>query len=105
MVKISILYPNVDGGTFNLDYYCKQHIPMVAERFGKACLEVSVERGVSGSEPTSPPDFIATAHFKFDTAESFWGTIEPHLQEIMADLPNYTDIKPQFQVSSVEFTR
>jgi len=30
MIKVSVLYPNGDGKSFDMDYYCSKHVPMVA---------------------------------------------------------------------------
>ena len=53
MIKISVLYPSGDGKTFNMDYYCKSHMPMVQQKLGPACKKIAVEQGLSGGEPGS----------------------------------------------------
>ena len=35
MFKVTILYPNGEDKTFDMDYYEKKHIPMVAGFLGK----------------------------------------------------------------------
>ena len=35
MFKVEILYPNGDDKTFDMDYYEKKHMPMVAGFLGK----------------------------------------------------------------------
>ena len=34
MIKVSVLYLNNSGSKFNMDYYCKSHIPMVQQNGG-----------------------------------------------------------------------
>jgi uncharacterized protein (TIGR02118 family) len=102
MIKVSVFYPNNNGSKFNMDYYCKSHIPMVQEKLGAACKGVAVEHGLSGATPGSRPAFVAMGHLYFDTAEAFQTAFGPHAQEIMADIPNYTDIQPTIQVSEVK---
>ena len=34
MIKLSVMYPNGEGKTFDMDYYCNKHIPMVAGLLG-----------------------------------------------------------------------
>ena len=29
MIKVSVMYPNSPEGTFDIEYYCNTHIPMV----------------------------------------------------------------------------
>jgi len=102
MIKVSVLYPNNNGSKFNMDYYCKSHIPMVQQKLGAACKGVAVEHGLSGAASGSRPAFVAMGHLYFDTAEAFETAFGPHAQEIMADIPNYTDIQPTIQVSEVK---
>ena len=102
MIKVSVFYPNNNGSKFNMDYYCKSHIPMVQQKLGAVCKGVAVEHGLSGATPGSPPAFVAMGHLYFDTAEAFETAFGPHAQEIMADIPNYTDIPPTLQISDVK---
>jgi uncharacterized protein (TIGR02118 family) len=102
MIKVSVFYPNNNGSKFNMDYYCKSHIPMVQQKLGAACKGVAVEHGLSGATPGSRPAFVAMGHLYFDTAEAFETAFGPHAQEIMADIPNYTDIQPTIQVREVK---
>jgi uncharacterized protein (TIGR02118 family) len=102
VIKLSVLYPNSDGSKFDMDYYCKSHMPMVRQKLGTACKGVAVEHGISGPTPGSPPAFIAMGHLYFDSAEAFQAAFGPHAQAIMADIPNYTDIQPTIQLSEVK---
>ncbi len=36
MIKVSVLYPHSDGTSFDMDYYCNNHMPMVREKLGDA---------------------------------------------------------------------
>jgi uncharacterized protein (TIGR02118 family) len=40
-------------------------------------------------------------HLYFDSVESFQTAFGPHAKEILADVPNYTDVKPSMQISEV----
>jgi uncharacterized protein (TIGR02118 family) len=102
MIKVSVLYPDRDGSKFDIDYYCKRHIPMVQHKLGAACKGVAVEQGVSGATPGSRAAYVAMGHLYFDSAEAFQAAFGPHAQSIMADIPNYTDIEPVIQVSEVK---
>ena len=102
MIKVSVFYPNNNGSKFNMDYYCKSHIPMVQQKLGAACKGVAVEHGLTGATPGSRPTFVAMGHLYFDSAEAFETAFGPHAQEIMADIPNYTDIQPTIQISEVK---
>jgi uncharacterized protein (TIGR02118 family) len=102
MIKVSVLYPNEEGKSFDMDYYVNRHMPMVQEKLGAACKEVAVEQGLSGGEPGSPATYIAMGHLYFDTVEAFQKSFGPHAQAIEGDLKNYTEIQPVVQVSEVK---
>ena len=36
MIKVSVLYPAGEAAKFDMDYYCKRHMPMVQEKLGAA---------------------------------------------------------------------
>ncbi len=101
MIKVSVLYPQKDGATFDADYYFAKHIPMVVAKFGGAAKSVSVEQGLSGGAPGSAAAFVMMAHFTFDSIPAFQAAFGPHAAEIMGDIPNYTSIEPTLQISEV----
>ncbi|MBW1786856.1 MAG: EthD family reductase [Deltaproteobacteria bacterium] len=59
MIKVSVLYPNKEGCKFDMDYYCRSHMPMVQEKLGSALKGVAVEQGLGGAEPGSQATFVA----------------------------------------------
>ncbi len=99
MIKLSVFYPNQEGKKFDMDYYCNKHIPMVAELLGDAVKGASVEEGLGGGAPGDPATFIAMGNLYFDTMESFQNSFGPNAAQIMADVPNYTNIEPVVQLS------
>lgn len=101
MIKVSVLYPNGEGSRFDMDYYCTSHMKMVQEKLGGACKGVGVEEGLAGAEPGAPAAFVAMGHMLFDSIEDFLAAFGPHAATFMADIPNYTNIQPVVQISSV----
>jgi uncharacterized protein (TIGR02118 family) len=102
MIKVSVFYPNEEGKKFDMEYYCSKHMPMVQEKCGPACKSMAVEQGLGGGEPGSRATYIAMGHLYFDSVEAFQNAFGPHAKEIMADIPNYTDIRPSIQISEVK---
>jgi uncharacterized protein (TIGR02118 family) len=102
MIKVSVLYPNIAGKTFDMEYYCSKHIPMVQQKLGAACKGVAVEAGLGGAEPGSPATYLVMGHLYFDSVEAFQTAFGPHAQAIMEDIPNYTDLQPTIQISDVK---
>lgn len=101
-IKVSVLYPNGEGKTFDMDYYCNKHIPMAAGLLGDAVLSATVEHGLGGAEPDSPAPFLAMGNLYFASLESFQNSFGPHAAQIMGDVPNYTNIEPVIQISEVK---
>jgi len=102
MIKVSVLYPKTDSSSFDMDYYCNTHIPMVREKCGAALKNVAVEGGLGGGAPDSPPPYAAMGHLYFDTIEDFQSSFGPHAAAIMADVPNYTNVQPVVQISEIQ---
>ena len=102
MIKVSVFYPNKEGSRFDMEYYCKSHIPMVQEKLGTALKGVAVEQGLGGGQPGSQATYVAMGHLLFDSVEAFQNAFGPHTQAIMGDVPNYTDIQPIIQISEVK---
>ena len=102
MIKVSIMYPNDKGSTFDMSYYCRRHIPMVRQKLGAALKGVSVEQGIAGEEPGSPAPYLALCHLLFDSVEAFQTSFVPHVQQFEADIPNYTNTQPTIQISEVK---
>jgi uncharacterized protein (TIGR02118 family) len=101
MIKVSVMYPYTPGARFDHDYYRDRHIPMLATRLGDACKSYSVDKGISGGAPGSPPAFIGMCHILAESAEAFQSAFGPHAKEILGDIANYTDLKPTMQISEV----
>jgi uncharacterized protein (TIGR02118 family) len=102
MIKVSVLYPNSEGSSFDMDYYCNSHIPMVQEMLGSSLKGVAVEQGVGGATPGSSAAYSAMCHLQFDSVEAFQAAFGPHADAIIGDIPNYTDVQPTIQVSDVK---
>ncbi len=101
MIRVSVLYPNNPGSKFDHDYYANSHLPMVRGKLGSALVDSGIDTGIGTAVPDAPAPFVSIGWLTFNSVEDFQGAFEPHAQEIMADIPNYTDIEPQFQISEI----
>jgi uncharacterized protein (TIGR02118 family) len=97
-----VLYPNKDGAKFDMNYYLTKHIPLVRERCGAAVKAVTVEQGLAGGAPGSPAAFAAIAHIGFVGLAELQSALAAHAAELMADIPNFTNVEPVLQVSEVK---
>lgn len=101
MIKVSVFYPNGPQARFDMDYYCKRHIPMVERLVGAALKGTAVEKGLGGATPGASPSFLALGHLTFDSVESFQASFAMHFNEIVADVPNYKNTQPIIQLSEI----
>jgi uncharacterized protein (TIGR02118 family) len=102
MFKVTIFYPNEAGKKFDMAYYCSKHMPMVKEKLGAVCQGMTVDLGLAGGDPSAPAPYTAMGHLLVDSIEGFQAAFVAHIGEIMADIPNYTDIQPIIQISEVK---
>jgi len=101
MIKVSVMYPNNAGARFDHDYYRDKHMPMLKEKMGEACKSYTIDKGLAGGAPGAPAPYIGMCHIFCDSVESFQAAFGPHAKAIMADIANYTDLKPVMQISEV----
>jgi uncharacterized protein (TIGR02118 family) len=102
MIRVLVSYPNTAGARFDFDYYLGTHVPLVETKLrGRGLTGWTIDKGLSGAAPGSQPEFLVQAHLLFESIEAFKAAMESEGAEIMADIPNYTDIQPQIQVNKV----
>lgn len=102
MIKVSVMYPNKPNARFDHEYYRDKHMPMVKVKMGDACRYYTVDRGIAGAAPGTPPTYIGMCHIFCDSVEAFQAGFGPLAKEILADIPNYTDLSPVLQISEVK---
>jgi uncharacterized protein (TIGR02118 family) len=101
MVKVSVMYANKPGARFDHEYYRDKHMPLVKALMGDTCRFYTVDKGLGGFAAGEPATYVAMCHIYCDSVEAFQAGFGPHTQEIMADIPNYTDLTPVVQISEV----
>ena len=101
MIKVSVFYANGEGKSFDMDYYCNKHMPLVQLHCGDALKTISVEQGLSGAAPGSAPAYLAMGHLFFDSIEAFQSSFVPHMTLFTEDIPNFTNVVPSAQISEV----
>ncbi|MCG6972048.1 MAG: EthD family reductase [Desulfobacterales bacterium] len=101
MIRVSVLYFQKEGARFDHDYYTGKHIPFVRETLGPfGLIRAEVDRGIAGG-PGELPLFVAAAHLIFESLDQFQEAFASVGDQLTADVPNYTDIEPQVQLSEM----
>ena len=101
MIKVTVMYPNSPGARFDHAYYRDRHMPLVKARMGKSCSHYTVDRGLGGATPGAAAPYVAMCHIFCESVEAFQAGFGPHVAEILADIPKYTDLSPTIQISEV----
>ena len=100
MIKVTVLCPSEEVKKFDQCYGTTTHLNLVQSLLGPMGLvNGEMEKGISGTDPNAPAPFVAIAHLYFNTVEELHAAFIANAAVIMADIPNYTEIKPQFQIS------
>jgi uncharacterized protein (TIGR02118 family) len=94
MIKVSVMYPNSPGVRFDHEYYRDKHMPMVKAKMGAHCKFYTIDKGLAGGAPGVAAPYIAMGHLHCESIDAFQAGFGPHAQEIMGDIPNYTNSQP-----------
>jgi uncharacterized protein (TIGR02118 family) len=95
MVKLSVLYPRQDGGTFDMNYYREKHVPLARRLLAGSLTGLTVDEGVADAP------YVVMCHLHFATLEAMQAALAEHEPALGGDIPNYTNVTPVFQVSTV----
>ena len=102
MFKVAILYPNGDDKTFDMDYYEKKHMPMVAGFLGKNLKFYEIDKGIAGRTPNDKVPFLAIGYFYINDIAEYNKAIAQNRDAVVNDFKNYTNIQPLVQISEIK---
>lgn len=102
MFKVAILYPNGEGKTFDIGYYEKVHMPLVAGILGANLKFYEIDRGVAGGTADAEVPFLAIGYFYCYDVTEYNKAIVKNLGTIINDIKNYTNIQPIVQISEIK---
>jgi len=93
MIQVSVYYPDTEGATFDHEYYATTHVPMAKAAWGLS--DAVIEKGVNGP-------FVAAVHVQFESMDALGAAMSSDdSAAVLADLPNFTTIAPQMQISEI----
>ena len=102
MIRVTVLYANKPEGKFDHAYYANQHMKMVSEKLATMGLvKTEVDKGIGGASAGSPPPYVAMGYMVFNSIEDFQKAWAAHGEQFIRDVPNYTNIEPQIQISEI----
>lgn len=102
MIRVTGAYPDQPGMKFDDNYYLERHIPLVRRRLADyGLVRAEVDKGISGGSPGSSAPFARVAYLYFPSADDVLRGLTAAGVEIMGDIPNYTNVQPQIQISEI----
>ncbi|SHE59373.1 EthD family reductase [Lactonifactor longoviformis] len=96
MYKLTIMYPYQQGKRFDMDYYCNVHM---MDPNDVKCRGAQIEMGICGMDEEVPPKYFCIAHSLYDTLKDLQTYFEANKKALFDDIPNFTDVQPEFQIS------
>lgn len=98
---ITVLYPNVEDATFDLDYYLAKHMPLVSERFTAHGLEGWRVAKFVGTPTGDSAPYSIVATLEFGTADQFKAAVAAEGKDVLGDVPNFSNKDPIIMIGDV----
>lgn len=101
MYKLTAMYPNGPDVRFKFDYYTGPHDRLVKDLLtSHGLMQVDVDRGVDAPGENGAP-YIAIGTLWFESADGIEDGLAEHGEEILGDIPNFSNVEPEIQISEV----
>lgn len=98
-ITVTVMYPNTPGSKFDMDYYMGSHFDLVGKLWGPKLLSARAIKGTATPDPNTPPPYQVIAILELESIEDLQVIMEEHGEEVMGDIPNFTDVTPTIQIS------
>ena len=102
MFKVSIHYPAGEGKSFDMDYYEKTHMPMMAGLLGSNLKFYEIDKGIGGRTPGAEAPFVAIGYFYCYNVADYNKAVSQNREAILNDIKKYTNIQPTIQISEIK---
>jgi uncharacterized protein (TIGR02118 family) len=97
MIIISVLYPKTGDSRFDHDYYMQKHMPLVKATWGSMGLVgAELMRGTAALDG-GVPAYELIGNLTFGSLEQMQSALAV-AAEILADIPNFTNVQPVVQI-------
>ncbi len=101
MIRLSVMYPQTEGTTFDWNYYTNTHFGLVRQYLGgKGLIRTEVDKGLAGFPPGSPAPYHAIGHLFFKSVVDLANALSTS-PELIADQKNYFSGESVIQISEV----
>jgi uncharacterized protein (TIGR02118 family) len=103
MIRVTTLFPKTSDSHFDMEYYLSKHVPMTMSKLQSLGIPVEgeVDEGLGTVTPGEPAPYAAIGYLLFEKMEDLQKGLATHGAEIMADIPNFTNVQPQIQIGNI----
>ncbi len=105
MIRVTVLFPRTNDSRFDMEYYLSKHVPMTTAKFQSLGIpvEAQVDETLGSIPPDEPVPYAAIGYLLFEKMEDLQKGLAAHGSEIMADIPNFTNVQPEIQIGNIVF--
>jgi len=97
---LAVYYPWQSDAKFDYDYYRDKHLKMLAGLYGKSVGKMQVRKGLHKGDGSSPA-FVTALTVQILSMEAYEVASKEHVAKLIADVPNFTNIKPVAQIEEI----
>lgn len=97
-ITITILYPNVQDATFDLEYYLQKHMPLAQQHFGPHGLVGYRVHKLVSTATGDPAPYSVMCLLEFPDRASWDEAVAHAAPPVMADVPNFSNKEPSLWV-------
>lgn len=97
---LAVYYPWQADAKFDYDYYRNKHLKMLAELYGKSVGKMQVRKGLHKGDGSSPM-FVTALTVEILSMEAYEAASKEHVAKLIADVPNFTNIKPVAEIEEL----
>lgn len=90
MIRVSVLYPAIEGSTFDWSYYLTTHLELAHRLLDPMGLvRIEIDRGIAAFPPGTPSHFHAIGHLHFYDPQQMQNALTTHAAALIADQRKY----------------
>ena len=97
---LGVYYPWQADAKFDFDYYRDKHLTMLGQLYGKSVGKMQVRKGLRKGDGSSPA-FVTALSVEILSMEAYEAAAKEHVAKLIADVPNFTNIKPVAQIEEI----
>jgi len=97
---LAVYYPWNADAKFDYDYYRNKHLKMLGELYGKSVGKMQIRKGLHQGDGSSPV-FVTALAVEILSMEAYEAASKEHVAKLIADVPNFTNIKPVAQIEEI----